>query len=64
MAVEAADDEVLEPTAVHIAKARQCLRCGTSFSSAWAGERICGRCKGSSGWRQGVPAEPATGTRR
>lgn len=64
MSAEPVDDDLGKPTVVHIAKARQCLRCGTSFSSAWAGERICGRCKGSSGWRQGVPAEPAAGSRR
>ncbi|MSO80623.1 MAG: hypothetical protein EXQ97_03065 [Alphaproteobacteria bacterium] len=64
MSAEPASDDPVTPTAVHVAKPRQCLRCGTPFSSSWAGERICGRCKGSSGWRQGVPAEPANGTRR
>ena len=29
-----------------IAKRRQCLRCRRAFRSTWAGERICGRCKG------------------
>ena len=36
-------------------KARRCLRCETSFDSAWSGERICPRCKGSSAWRTGDP---------
>ena len=29
-----------------IAKRRACLRCRRAFRSTWAGERICGRCKG------------------
>ena len=32
---------------------RTCLTCGRSFTSEWAGERICRRCKSSSTWRQG-----------
>ena len=36
-------------------KARRCLRCDTRFDSAWSGERICPRCKGSSAWRNGYP---------
>jgi hypothetical protein len=35
---------------------RTCLRCKTTFDSAWAGERICARCKGTSAWRIGVSA--------
>lgn len=35
-------------------KLRNCLMCRTEFVSAWAGERICPRCKGTSTWRQGV----------
>jgi len=34
--------------------ARTCLGCKTTFDSAWAGERICARCKGTSAWRIGV----------
>lgn len=37
---------------------RRCLRCGASFPSEWAGERICARCKSTTAWRQGVPARP------
>jgi hypothetical protein len=33
---------------------RTCLSCKTAFDSAWAGERICARCKGTSAWRIGV----------
>jgi hypothetical protein len=36
-------------------KVRQCLRCRNTFQSQWAGERICGRCKGSNTWRSGIP---------
>jgi hypothetical protein len=35
---------------------RTCLSCKTTFDSAWAGERICVRCKGSSAWRTGASA--------
>lgn len=36
-------------------KMRECLRCHAKFESHWAGERICGRCKGSAAWRTGTP---------
>lgn len=32
---------------------RKCLRCGTTFPSEWSGERICRRCKSTTGWRDG-----------
>ena len=32
-------------------KVRNCLACRSSFESAWAGERICPKCKSSSSWR-------------
>ena len=35
-------------------KTRKCLLCRDGFPSAWAGERICRRCKSSSTWRSGV----------
>lgn len=38
-------------------KVRNCLSCRIPFESAWAGERICGKCKGSSSWRAGVPRQ-------
>lgn len=34
-------------------KTRKCLMCGSQFPSAWAGERICRKCKSSSTWRSG-----------
>jgi hypothetical protein len=34
-------------------KTRRCLMCHTPFDSAWAGERICRRCKSSAGWQSG-----------
>ena len=36
-----------------IPKTRRCLKCRTPFGSAWAGERICSKCKASSDWRSG-----------
>lgn len=33
---------------------RACLSCHTTFDSAWAGERVCPRCKGSTKWRSGA----------
>ena len=42
---------------------RTCLNCKTTFDSAWAGERICARCKGTSAWRIGVSAS-VTGSRQ
>ena len=40
-------------------KTRRCLRCQTTFASAWAGERVCPRCKGSQAWRNGMPLNKA-----
>ena len=34
-------------------KIRRCLMCRKDFESAWAGERICRKCKSSSAWRNG-----------
>lgn len=34
-------------------KLRRCLSCGEDFPSAWAGERVCKKCRSSSRWRQG-----------
>jgi hypothetical protein len=36
------------------AKIRTCLICRKEFPSAWAGERICRPCKGTSAWRSGI----------
>jgi hypothetical protein len=35
-------------------KIRKCLICKAPFLSAWAGERICRRCKSTSRWRSGA----------
>lgn len=32
-------------------KTRKCLLCREFFPSAWAGERICRKCKSTSTWR-------------
>ncbi len=34
-------------------KKRACLKCGERFESEWAGDRVCGRCKGTMAWRSG-----------
>ena len=34
---------------------RRCLKCDTTFTSSWSGERICLPCKRSNSWRNGVP---------
>lgn len=52
------------PRPSDIAKTRDCLRCGRAFASQWSGERICGRCKGSSAWREGTVTSGLTSTRR
>jgi len=36
------------------AKVRRCLMCGRDFESAWAGERVCKRCRSSHDWRHGM----------
>jgi len=60
--------EILEdeegPSAAEVAKERSCLRCSTRFMSAWAGERVCPRCKQSSAWRAGTPFESISGGKR
>jgi hypothetical protein len=37
-------------------KSRQCLKCRVDFPSEWSGERVCPRCKKTTGWRSGVQA--------
>jgi hypothetical protein len=34
-------------------KTRRCLKCRKDFVSAWAGERVCPKCKHSADWRAG-----------
>ena len=42
-----------EPEREHDPKVRSCLACRQPFTSEWAGERICPKCKHSSSWRMG-----------
>ncbi len=37
----------------HEEKKRACLVCRDDFVSAWAGERVCKRCRSSAAWRNG-----------
>lgn len=39
--------------AVATVKNRVCLMCSNTFESAWAGERICKKCKSQASWRKG-----------
>jgi hypothetical protein len=43
-----------EPGRIAEEKIRKCLVCRSPFPSAWAGERVCRRCKTSSAWRSGA----------
>jgi hypothetical protein len=45
-------------------KVRQCLRCRATFHSAWAGERVCVHCKGTTAWKMGVPARSHPASKR
>ena len=49
------EDQLETAPAPCISMERDCLRCQSKFSSEWAGERVCGRCKSSSAWKQGTP---------
>ena len=41
-------------------KARHCLKCRAPFTSTWAGERVCPKCKATSAWRDGVAPNMAS----
>jgi hypothetical protein len=43
-----------EPEQIVDQKIRKCLICRSPFPSAWAGERVCRRCKSSSSWKSGA----------
>lgn len=47
-----------------VPKKRNCMRCQSSFESAWAGERICQHCKRSHSWRNGLPMSTGAATHR
>lgn len=51
----------IEDPAAPVPKLRHCLMCSNEFPSAWAGERLCSRCKGTSAWRRGVSASQLRG---
>ena len=53
--MEPVEDQLLEENrnSWDTAKTRDCLLCNMPFDSAWSGERICKRCKGSTVWRSG-----------
>ncbi len=53
-----------KPERTYVAQTRHCLRCSEPFESAWPGERICRRCKGSDSWREGVASTPDYAHRR
>jgi hypothetical protein len=46
--------EKSEPKRTTEQKIRKCLICRSPFPSAWAGERICRRCKDTAAWRSGA----------
>ena len=48
------DLSAVEPERTVEEKPRKCLVCHEHFLSAWAGERVCRRCKSSSAWRSGA----------
>ena len=37
----------------YVPKTRNCLVCKVEFLSAWAGERVCKKCKSRADWRNG-----------
>ncbi|MDQ7250826.1 hypothetical protein [Dongia sedimenti] len=55
-------DESFEP-AIARRKPRACLCCAAPFDSAWAGERICPRCKASASWREDLAGNGANHAR-
>lgn len=51
------DNPDIDTPATETAKLRRCLKCRSEFSSAWEGHRMCDRCKHTSAWREGMPAQ-------
>lgn len=47
------NDETDASALHHQEKKRRCLVCSEDFLSAWAGERVCKKCRSSTAWRQG-----------
>lgn len=57
-------DAQIHPPAKATVKLRHCLRCGATFPSEWAGERICSPCKKTVAWRVGAPPQAQPINRR
>jgi hypothetical protein len=53
-----------EPEREHDPKVRNCLSCLRPFTSEWAGERICPKCKSSASWRSGSAPHWIMGSKR
>lgn len=51
--VVASESAEAEYNPMHKEKTRRCLVCSEDFLSAWAGERVCKKCRSSTAWRQG-----------
>ncbi len=45
-------------------KVRNCLSCLRPFTSEWAGERICRKCKSRPSWRGGSAPHWIAGSKR
>ncbi len=45
-------------------KVRNCLSCLRPFTSEWAGERICPKCKSSVSWRSGSERHWIVGSKK
>lgn len=51
--LSANENDEIEIGQLHQEKKRRCLVCSEDFLSAWAGERVCKKCRSSTAWRQG-----------
>jgi hypothetical protein len=56
---EAVEADFAVPSAFR-RRQRTCLGCKAIFDSAWAGERICQRCKETTVWRSGASTSVAS----
>ena len=57
------DDRIIQ-AANDVPKKRSCLRCNAPFESESFGNRICGRCKATTAWRNGIASAPGASRRR
>ena len=51
--ISANENNEIAGSPMHKEKTRRCLVCCEDFVSAWAGERVCKKCRSSTAWRQG-----------